>query len=123
MKEITYYVGDDGKKYNTLEECETADKEYAEIHAKELEEKKVRKERAEEVNKAYQEFIEIAKQGQKRVDDVAHEEQEKIDAAKKHYRELYNNFCKDYGKYISVTTANDDSWTDLFKMFDSFFRF
>jgi len=79
-----------GKEYKTVEECQKAEEEVAVQKAAEAAKadklKKERKARAEEVDAAY-----------------------------KNYMQLLNAFVKDYGSYHLSFRSDDGSFTDLFK--------
>lgn len=83
--------GNDGKEYNTIKECEEADKLYEEklankkaqlekVKAEKEQKEKERKKRADEVNNAYNLYV-----------------------------KLLNDFVKDYGTYHTKLTIRDIS--------------
>lgn len=92
-----------GKEYKTVDECVEAEAAYAKAQ-KEKEEKakalaEVRKTRAKEVEDAYA----------------------KIAEAQKHYNELLNAFCKDYGSFHMTVKTGESNPFDLFeRIFDLF---
>lgn len=82
------------KVYDTVEDLETAEKEFDEKHEKELALKEERKQRAQEVEDAY-----------------------------KKYLDLRANFIKDYKSYHMTLTEKDlpnTTGLSLFDLFDSF---
>lgn len=89
------------KTFDSEKECLEAEKahnekmELAERQKKELAEK--RKERAKEVEEAYK----------------------AVKEARKHYNELVDSFCKDYGAFHMTFTSKDNDWDSLF---DELFR-
>lgn len=96
---MKYYSEKLKKVYDTVEQLDTAEKEYDEAHAAEIAKQKERKARAEEIDEARKEVIE----------------------AQKRYDELIDKFVKDYGSYHTTYTKNDGtllSATDLiYKLF------
>lgn len=103
------------KYYDTVEDCIAAEKEF---DAKVLAEQKkkdelaaVRKARADEVEKAYQNLIEVKKTAAKAVED-----------AKKEYSDKLTAFCKDYGQFHMTLKTGIDNPFDAFDIFD-WFRF
>lgn len=97
MSELT------GKKYNTAEECEAADKKYEEQAALE----KKRKDELAAERKA-----------------AAHDVEEKLKAASeanKAYKEALTNFCKKYGTY-HTSISNVDDINSIFDWYDLFWK-
>lgn len=99
---MKYYSEALDKFFDTPQECTEAElkeqkaKEEAEKKSKALKEQ--RKERAAEVEKALKELSE----------------------AEKHYRELLNNFLKDYGSFHYTYSWDDKKNNDIFDLFNLF---
>lgn len=131
------------KPYDTLAELKEAEHEYNVAHAKELEEKKKRKEDAETVKKAVTDRIaaqkkaaadkETAYKAYLKACDAADEELQK---AKKAERDALAAFCKDHPEGFHDTiniddvtykydyTANTHKSSDIFsRLVDSFLDF
>lgn len=100
---MKYYSEVLKRTFDTEKECIEEEKAYEEkAAAKKAEQQaltKARKERAKEVETAYQEVI----------------------AARKRYDELRNKFVKDYGSW-HMTISSQDDFENFNDIFDSFFR-
>ena len=98
--------------YNTVEECEKAEKEALEAENRE----KIRKERAEAEAKAKKE-----KEAAERKAAAAEldEARKSMVAAQKHYAELLDNFIKKYKSYHFSSNSVED-FPVLFNLFDTF---
>jgi len=82
------YVSDDGKIYNSLEECKEADKQYAEKNKAALQLKEQRIADAKKVEEAFKVIATLEDEYNKKINEA-------IDA---YYKER-NNFIKKYGSY------------------------
>jgi len=95
------YSEDLKRKFDSVEECQAAEAEYAEEQKKLAEEKKHLKEeraaRAKEVDEAFK----------------------KIRVAQDEYNELLKAFINDYGSYHSTYTSTNDI-PDVFELFKPF---
>lgn len=92
------------KYYATVEECQAAEKAFDEAEAKKKADAEkltaARKERANEVEKAYKESLN----------------------ASKHYHDLLDAFIKDYGSFhMTVHTGNLNPFDSFSHFFDTFF--
>jgi len=92
------------KYYTTVDECLAAEKAFDEAEAKKKAEAEklnaTRKDRANEVEKAYKDSIK----------------------ASKHYHDLLNAFVKDYGSFhMTVHTGNLNPFDSFSHLFDTFF--
>lgn len=101
------------KYYDTVDECIAAEKEYDEAVAAEKKRQEelvtARKARADEVEKAFQNLVEVKKAAAQAVAD-----------AKKEYNDKLNAFCKDYGQFhMSIKTGLDNPF-DAFDILDWF---
>lgn len=106
-----------GKVYETEQECLDAEKAHNELVLKQNKEKEERKEAADTIKVAYENYLNLRTENKKK-------EQE----AYKKYLDLRNNFIDKYGSYhLSVTQKNDlkpvvnFGFDDLNKLVNSFF--
>lgn len=99
------------KVYDTVEALEIAEKEY-DVKLKEKEEAaSKKKERANEVQEAYKEYIEVKKKAN-----------EEIQKAEEKYLELRNKFVKDYGSWHMTFTNSDVNDGKYYVSFDSILK-
>lgn len=116
----TIYVSDNGNQYSTEKACIAADKKFAEAKAKQEQEylvtkaekdklAKERKDRADEVQNAYQAYL-----------DTVKELNDKANKAFAEYSKKLKAFTKDYGAYhTKVVTVVDSPFSLLDKVLDS----
>lgn len=106
-----------GKVYDSEEECLKAEKEHNELVVKQNKEKEERKASAEEIKKAYEDYLDLCKKNQA-------DERE----AYNKYLDLRNHFVDKYGSYHLTVTQKDDlkpvvdfGFNELDKLVNSFF--
>lgn len=109
MKKI--YVSDNGKQYDTEKACLEADKKFAEAQAAQereyLEKTRVRKEKADAVQDAYQAYIKVLK-----------ESTDKVNQYYSDYKAKQDDFVKEYGCYhTKITTVLDSPWELIKQVF------
>lgn len=86
-----------GKVYESEQECLDAEKEHNEIVLKQSKEKEERKASADEIKKAYEDYLNLCTENKKK-------EQEAYNG----YLKLRNEFVDKYGSYhLTVTRKND----------------
>lgn len=112
-----------GKVYDSEQECLDAEKEHQALIAKKDKEKEDRKLAADEIKKAYEEYVKLCSDDRKKEQDVYN-----------HYVTLRDEFIDKYGSYhLTVTQKNDskpvvrfgfDELDNLVKsFFDNFWNF
>lgn len=106
-----------GKVYDSEEECLKAEKEHNELVVKQNKEKEERKASAEEIKKAYEDYLDLCKKNKA----------DERDAYNK-YLDLRNRFVDKYGSYHLTVTQKDDlkpvvdfGFNELDKLVNSFF--
>lgn len=106
-----------GKVYDSEEECLKAEKEHNELVVKQNKEKEERKEAANTIKTAYEDYLNLRTENKKKEQD-----------AYKKYLDLRNNFIDKYGSYHLTVSTKDDlepkvdfGFDDFNKMINSFF--
>lgn len=103
------------KYYDTVEDCIAAEKEFDDAVKAEEEKRALlaaaRKDRANEVEQAYQ-----------RIQEIKQKATEDLKKARKEYEEKLTAFCKDYGQFHMTLKTGIDNPFDAFDIFD-WFRF
>ena len=106
-----------GKVYESEQECLDAEKEHNELVLKQNKEKEERKASADEIKKAYEDYLDLRKKNK---------ESEREAYSK--YIDLRNKFVDKYGSYhVTVTQKNnlkpiaDLGFNELDKLVNSFF--
>ena len=106
-----------GKVYESEQECLDAEKEHNELVLKQNKEKEERKASADEIKKAYEDYLDLCKKNKA----------DERNAYNK-YLDLRNNFVDKYGSYhLTVTQKNDlkpvvdFGFNELDKLVNSFF--
>lgn len=106
-----------GKVYESEQECLDAEKEHTELVLKQNKMKEERKASADEIKKAYEDYLDLCKKNKA----------DERDAYNK-YLDLRNNFVDKYGSYHLTVTQKDDlkpvvdfGFNELDKLVNSFF--
>lgn len=106
-----------GKVYDSEEECLNAEKEHNELVLKQNKEKEERKASADEIKKAYEDYLALCKKNK---------ESERESYNK--YIDLRNKFVDKYGSYHLTVTQKDNlkpvvdfGFNELDKLVNSFF--
>lgn len=106
-----------GKVYDSEQECLDAEKEHNELVLKQNKEKEERKASADEIKKAYEDYLALRKKNKA----------DERDAYSK-YLDLRNSFVDKYGSYHLTVTQKDDlkpvvdfGFNELDKLVNSFF--
>lgn len=121
--EYGYYSRLLNKPFDSVDELIIAETEYKKAHDAEEKAKAEKKNRADEIQTAYSDYLAVYEAAKKRIKEVSKEENDKIREAYRKYEELKAKFIKDYSSYhMTYTNNNGTKFVSVSELFDEMMR-